>query len=268
MIKLKKILQNILSESSWDVQEQFYRYIDHIAAAIGEQIDKKLGMGANGVAFLTKSGKVLKITADDKEIAAAATLRRRTVPLIHVAVPWDIRPLEGFKSDQIGTPKDFYLILLPYVTPLSGAQKQIWETVSGVFLNESVKLNLERLIELVAKEKRRRWGSDDADFKTFAESLSEYDITFLKQMMEQRQSILKDFNRARIKSTEAHADNIGIDKYGRIVHYDYWMWSNWKGKRGKLSLRQIPQHKVNKEITPPKTKFDTTGIDTPGVPNM
>jgi len=264
MIKLK----DILTEGALDVMRQFQEHIDHIAASIGEQIDNRLGMGANGLAFLTKSGKVLKITGDNKEVAAAATLRRRTVPLPHVAVPWDIRPLEGFKSDRIGTPKDYYLILLPYVTPLSGAQKQIWQTVSSPFLNDIVNLNLERLIELVAKDKRRRWGSDDADFESFAESLSEYDITFLKQMMEQRQSILKDFNRARIKRNEAHADNIGIDKIGRIVHFDYWMLATWKGKPGTLSLQHVPQHKVNKEINPPKTVFDTTGIDTPGDPNM
>ena len=71
MIKLKTLLmESLRSEDPNHVMYWIVKHAPSIAVKLGEQIDKELGGGANGVAFLLKSGKVLKITGDPREVAA------------------------------------------------------------------------------------------------------------------------------------------------------------------------------------------------------
>lgn len=97
MIKLKTLLQ----EADWAgnkspdyIMYWVKKHAPSIAAKLGERIDKELGGGMNGVAFLLQSGKVMKLTGDPREVAAASRYRtKQRVP--HIASVYDVRKLEG-----------------------------------------------------------------------------------------------------------------------------------------------------------------------------
>jgi len=77
------------------------------------------------------------------------------------------------------------------------------------------------------------------------------------RLMSQRQSVLSAFKRNSIMPSEAHGDNMGWNKQGQLVHYDFWMQTN-----NGFSMQSTPR-RLNKPV-----KYDASGIDTPNNPDM
>lgn len=88
-----------------------------IAKELGEKIDKKLGRGDFGTAFLLQSGKVLKLTSDENEINMAQKLTKNKNLFTHV--------INYYNVGEIGDSKETekYFILMDYVEPLERYEK-------------------------------------------------------------------------------------------------------------------------------------------------
>jgi hypothetical protein len=260
MIKLKTLLiESLRSEDPNHVMYWILKHAPSIAAKLGEQIDKELGGGANGVAFLLQSGKVMKLTGDIQEVAAASRYRtKQNVP--HIASVYDVRKLEGdivdptdpnyekFKASWDRS-RQFYVIILDAVTPLSEYEKQIWlythrDYLNPTYTDEHVKTRIGMTI-------------DNTSTLSYATTLAD---NWLDKLIAQRQGVLAAFRRNSVHSNEAHEDNVGWNSQGQLVHFDWWMRLHSDYNETKY---QTTPRRLNKPV-----KYDASGIDTPNDPTM
>lgn len=259
MIKLKSLLESTYYTSPTSKQYWIEKRAPALTQQFGEQFDRVLGGGSNGVAVLLKSGKVMKITNDKWEVAAASRYRtKQNVP--HLVSVYDVRPIDGdivqstdpefqkvpddFKSFYLNfNTLDWYAIIMDYVTPFDDNEKGVWFKIATDYLNPrfSDELTADELAD----------GMEGSRFK-----VPEH---WADRLISQRQSVLSAFKRNNIMSQEAHGDNIGWNKQGQLVHYDFWMLDyNGMG----VSMQGTPR-RLNKAV-----KYDASGIDTPNNPDM
>ena len=262
MIKLKTLLEQTHYADPMARQYWLEKRAPAIAAQFGEQLDRVLGGGSNGVAFLLRSGKVMKLTNDRWEVAAASRYRtKQNIP--HLVSVYDVRPVTGelvqttdpeFKSisdyhkeyflrfnSRIG---DLYAIIMDYVTPFDDNEKRIWDRggINTDYLNS-------RFTDEMTRDEL-----EDAISRYGGGPMSEQ---FITRIISQRQSVLSAFKRNNIMPDEAHGDNMGWNKQGQLVHYDFWMLS-----QDGNSMQGTPR-RLNKPV-----KYDASGIDTPNNPDM
>jgi hypothetical protein len=259
MIKLKTLLEQTHYADPMARQYWLEKRAPAIAAQFGEQLDRVLGGGSNGVAFLLRSGKVMKLTNDRWEVAAASRYRtKQNIP--HLVSVYDVRPVTGelvqttdpeFKSisdyhkeyflrfnSRIG---DLYAIIMDYVTPFDDNEKGIWYKIHGDYLSTRFSDELTAM-ELADKMEGSRFKVPEG---------------WADRLIAQRQSVLSAFKRNNIMAYEAHGDNMGWNKQGQLVHYDFWMLS-----QDGNSMQGTPR-RLNKPV-----KYDASGIDTPNNPDM
>ena len=257
MIKLKTLLEQTRYDNPAGAKYWMEKRAPALAAQFGEQFDRVLGGGNNGVAFLLKSGKVMKLTNDRWEVAAASRYRtKQNVP--HLVSVYDVRPITGelvqtndpefqsipedFKSFLLDLNADnWYAIIMDYVTPFDDNEKGIWYKIQADYLmprytDEQTEMELED-------------GMEGSRFKVPEDWAS--------RLMSQRQSVLSAFKRNSIMPSEAHGDNMGWNKQGQLVHYDFWMQTN-----NGFSMQSTPR-RLNKAV-----RYDASGIDTPNNPDM
>lgn len=232
------------------------KHAPHVAAKLGEQIDKELGGGANGVAFLLRSGRVMKITPDTREVAAASRYRtKQRVP--HIVSVYDVRKLEG----DIVNPADpnrarfnsvwdnykqHYVIIMDAVTPFNNNEQQVWERVYQDYLNP-------RFTDAITRDELESVIDENTNL-----TLSE---TWVDTMIAQRQAVLAAFRRNSVFALEAHSGNMGWNRQGQLVHFDWWM-SLESDMFNNLRFQERPR-RLNKPI-----RYDASGIDTPNDPTM
>lgn len=263
MIKLKTLLR----EADWEgnkspdyIMYWVKKHAPSIAAKLGERIDKELGGGMNGVAFLLQSGKVMKLTGDPKEVAAASRYRtKQNVP--HIASVYDVRKLEGdivdpedptldtITRNMIEGAVQHYVIILDYIIPLSEYEKQIWlythrDYLNPTYTDEHVKTRIGMTI-------------DNTSTMSYATTLAD---NWLDKLIAQRQGVLAAFRRNSVHSNEAHEDNVGWNRQGQLVHFDWWMRLHSDYNETKY---QTTPRRLNKPV-----KYDASGIDTPNDPTM
>lgn len=233
------------------------KHVPAIAAKLGEQIDKKLGGGMNGVAFLLKSGKVLKITGDKQEVAAASRYRTKlNVP--HLVSVYDVRKLEGdivdptspdyatFKTSWDRS-RQFYVIIMDYVTPFDNHEQQVWREISDDYLSP-------RFSDEITREELESF-IDEHQNLTLPER-------WIDTMITQRQSVLAAFRRNQVFTQEAHGENMGWSRHGKLVHFDWWMVDQTQTSDQWTRFQDKPR-RLNKPI-----QYDASGIDTPNDPTM
>ena len=258
MIKLK----TLLTESGWSNSPEapiywIKKHAPIIAVKLGEQIDKELGGGYNGVAFLLKSGKVLKITGDNREAAAASRYRtKQNVP--HIVSVYDVRKLEGDIVDpndptidtiirnMIDSADQHYVIIMDYVTPFGDHEKQVWDRISADYLNPRFDdaITRDELVSYMEENSYLRLPED-----------------WIDKMITQRQSVLAAFRRNSVFAQEAHSENMGWNRQGQLVHFDWWM-SVESDFFGTHRFQTRPR-RLNKSV-----QYDASGIDTPNDPTM
>jgi hypothetical protein len=232
------------------------KHAPNIAVKLGEQIDKELGGGANGVAFLLKSGKVLKITGDDREVAAASRYRtKQNVP--HIVSVYDVRKLEGDIVDpndpalgpnlhnRIASANQHYVIIMDYVTPFDNHEQEVWTHISKKYLYPrfSDEITREELLSYLDENWYLRLPTNWVD-----------------KLITQRQSVLSAFRRNQVFALEAHSENMGWNRQGQLVHFDWWMVDQTSDYWNHVQDRP---RRLNKSI-----KYDASGIDTPNDPTM
>jgi len=196
MIKLKTLLEQYeLAQST----------IHRIATSMGETLGERLGKGANGVAYATTSGQVLKLTQDDSEVALATRLRTKRL-YKHIVNIADVRRIVG---------SDYYAILMDRVTPLNRTEQVTWNWISQSFLNASI------------SNEKFRSGYDIAMMPAATRQGEPLDPQFAQRCLAQRVGILRDFSELRINPNEAHAGNMGWNRHGNLVHYDAWQTEHY-----------------------------------------
>lgn len=194
MIRLKTLLQERLV---YDLD-----VVQRIANTMGETVTEELGKGANGVAYATQSGRVLKITPDQAEVALATRLRTKRL-YKHIVNVYDVRELKSMSQ---------WVIIQDRVEPLSDNHRRIWNETRYTYLD-------------------RRWSDADviaraprliaSDFK------AELDEEFIARIVAQRTGVLRDFNELRIVWRETHGANMGWNRHGSLVHFDAWQHEHY-----------------------------------------
>jgi len=257
MIKLKTLLiESLRSEDPNHVLYWILKHASNIAAKLGEQIDKELGGGVNGVAFLLRSGKVLKITGDTQEVAAASRYRTKlNVP--HLVSVYDVRKLEGdivdpnspdyakFKTSWDRS-RQFYVIIMDEVTPFNNHEQQVWREISDDYLSP-------RFSDEITREELESFIDEHRNL-----TLSE---RWIDTMITQRQSVLSAFRRNSVYTLEAHGENMGWSRHGKLVHFDWWM--RLDSDHDLIQQFETRPRRLNKPV-----QYDASGIDTPNDPTM
>ena len=230
MIKLKTLL----------VESSIKDYAADIALRMGEQIDRKLGVGYYGVAYLLRSGRVMKLTPDIKEVAAASRYRtKQRVP--HIVSVYDVRKIEQLSDTQ------YYVIIMDYVTPFDNAEREVWYRISEHYFNAKFDdaITREECLDII----------DQLSTMQLPES-------WVDRIIAQRQSVLAAFRRNQVYTPEAHENNMGWNRQGKLVHFDWWMNLNAKDDTLQPQFQYQPR-RLNKPI-----RYDASGIDTPNDPTM
>lgn len=259
MIKLKTLL-----EQAWkNPQGEMYwinRRVEAIAAQFAETVDSMLGAGMNGMAYRLTSGKVLKLTPDRNEVAAASRYRTRQASQ-HLVRVYDVRPITGAIIDpedaeasddlrsRLEWTRPWYAIIMDYVTPLTPYERTLWEYTYSDYLNtrytdDNVRLEIEEAMHNTSN----------------LPSAEQLPATWIDRIIAQRAGVLKAFARYQIYASEAHEENIGWSPQGQLVHFDFWM----RAYQGDTPIGiQNKARRLNKPV-----QYDASGIDTPNNPNM
>jgi hypothetical protein len=259
MIKLKTLL-----EQAWkNPQGEMYwinRRVEVIAAQFAETVESMLGAGQNGMAYRLTSGKVLKLTPDRNEVAAASRYRTRQSSQ-HLVSVYDVRPITGAIIDpedaaasddlrsRLEWTRPWYAIIMDYVTPFTPHERTIWEYTYADYLNtrytdDNVRLEIE----------------DAMNNTRNLSTATTLPASWIDRIITQRAGVLKAFARYQIYASEAHEDNMGWSPQGQLVHFDFWM----RAYQGNQPIGvQNKARRLNKPV-----RYDASGIDTPNNPDM
>ncbi len=197
-----------------------------VANSLGVSIEKSLGSGAQGYAFKTTNGGVIKITQNPTEVAAAYKLSKRTMGKQHLAVS-TIKPIR-----INGQTTNWYVLSMDFITVLTDSQKGWWSQFGGQFLNPS--MTNKQFLQII-------------NTKIQSKAISPESLKFWQNLLNQRKTILRDVNRMKIWTPEMHSGNVGFTKYGKFTTYDYWVPS---GNLGNLSNPITMQRKLYQKSRP------------------
>lgn len=212
MIRLKPLLEQ--DTPRFD----FYAYLNstiapQTAAELGETIERYLGKGANGSAYLLSSGRVLKFTTDATEVAAATRIHR-LASLPHICGYYNIHPI---RNAQIAAwlyatyQRELYALMMDGVHVLSNDQQAWWSFMSPTFFDSRY------------TDAALQTHYAGIDLRTYDKPGWE---PFVRTMLSQRASIRRSFRQRRINPAEAHSGNVGFDSHGQFTHFDPWMFQH------------------------------------------
>ncbi len=275
MIRLKELLESgnyssgkysVNTKDPNNVQYWMIKHAPSIAQQLGETIGQLLGGGLNGLAWLLQSGRVMKLTPDTKEVAAASRYRtKQSVP--HLVAVYDVRPITGPRADianpefdattdpafkraqanMINATEPWYVIIMDRVTPFTYPEGIMWSNVRRMYLDSRYP-DAEVLDRL----------NYQYDFPSTKGKLA---TGWIERLMQQRSSVIAAFRRNRVHGDEAHEENMGWNQQGKLVHFDWWMLGD--PKADSHPRYESKPRRLNKPV-----RYDATGIDTPGDPNM
>ena len=194
MIRLKTLL--------WERLVYEIDVVKRIANTMGETVTGALGKGANGVAYVLQSGRVLKITPDRAEVALATRLRTKRL-YKHVVNVYDVRELKSM---------DQWVIIQDRVTPFHLGETSQWNQFKNIYFTKS--MSDKDFSDWITKQPNRT---------------SQYirDMDFVNKLIQQRKGILRDFSDLRIIPEEAHGGNMGWNRHGSLVHFDAWQHEHY-----------------------------------------
>ena len=267
MIRLTDLLLEGAQDDPNYVQYWMIKHAPSIAQQLGETTSRLLGGGMNGLAWLLQSGRVMKLTPDRKEVAAASRYRtKQTVP--HLVAVYDVRPITGdrantanpefaattdpwfkrMQADRINQTEPWYVIIMDHVTPFTETEQFMWFRAQQMYLDAGFP-DAQVLDALQQRETE------------MPRAKGQLTTGWIERLMQQRSSVIAAFRRNRVYDSEAHGENMGWNQQGKLVHFDWWMLGDPKSDWG--SRYEYKPRRLNKPV-----RYDATGIDTPGDPNM
>ena len=190
-------LVNLLQEASLPID-----MVKKLALEMGETVTDAIASGANGVAYATTSGKVLKLTNDPAEVALATRLRTKRL-YKHIINIYEVRPIENLNGS--------YIILMDLVTPFHDDESRQWMLVRKKYFDHNGKFSDKDFLEWVKFNYQPE--------RTFSSTI---DMEFINKITQQRTGLLRDFSELRIIWEEAHGGNMGWNRHGNLVHFDAW----------------------------------------------
>jgi len=165
-------------------------YLEYFEKNMGITTVSQLGNGAYGCAFLTDTGKVLKITTDRSEAVAACILKDKNLP--HVAEVYEVYECV----------EDYLYVIIKEFVPFHNELKEVFNEV-----RYSIPWSLdEEYIEEFRTE---------APTKHNLHGESEIDI--VNQIAE----MLLDWKVTGFTSIDAHLGNIGMTDEGVVKLFDF-----------------------------------------------
>jgi len=204
-------------------------YIDRISKKFNTSIVKKLGMGAFGIAYLTKNNKVLKVTTDQNEAKNVLALKNKkfkhflnyydvfSLTLDGKSFP-NINPMDMFGSYDNSS---IYFILMDYVKPLTNYKKDLWRKFGasvlvkpGEFFDDYIEDG--EFLEYVGKQM-------DYTIKNstkFSEKDKKRVLSYFENIIDQRDSFLDETEEIGTNLSEVHPGNLGEKRDGTIVYFD------------------------------------------------
>jgi len=210
--------------------------------------------GAHGKVYWLKSGKILKITINSDESATGAYYsKRRAHP--HVIGYYDVREVVGGGERVAGPNGGLWAMITDGVRVLTDDEKGWYRHL----VNDASFLSSRWSDETVENE-LVDWGHLPVAGR---EGVRPQEVAFYRDMMAQRQSILRDVRALQVTAYEAHADNVGFDEHGQFVIFDIWSRSP---KTPKGTARRMQNSIDIYDML--HARFTTDGIDTPGDPDM
>lgn len=254
MILLKHILAEIsradaeeyaFTQRRSPVNYDILQYAPRIASMMGETVSgTQLGEGAFGHAYPLASGKVMKITMDPEEVASAAHFRtRRKTP--HIMSYYDARAIAPRNGHN-----QFFVLTMDRVTPLTQWQPDLWD--------QHLYFTATNTDAYVQDMLGRRASSMNAPAQA---------DEFINRIVSQRAAVLRAVAKFGVQTYEAHRGNVGFDAMGRLTIFDMWSTRSATSATLVTSLRKLLK---TLDLTPylGTAQPDSTGIDTPGDPNM
>jgi hypothetical protein len=157
--------------------------------------------------------------------------------------PW----FKRMQADRINQTEPWYVIIMDHVTPFTYPESIIWRNVQRRYLDPRYPDDqvLDRL-------------NHESDFTPVRGNLS---TGWIDRVMQQRRSIISAFSRNRVHGDEAHGENMGWNQQGKLVHFDWWMLGDPKAET--QPRYETKPRRLNKAV-----RYDASGIDTAGDPNM
>jgi len=254
MIRLKPILAEISQEEAarivnigdrHTVRYDVLQYAPRIASMLGETVSgAQLGEGSYGTAFPLASGKVMKITMDPDEAATAAHFHtRRKTP--HIMSYYDVRSIVPPTSHG-----RYFVLTMDRVTPLTQWQQNLWDQ-HLYFTATNTDAYVQDMIGRRASSMNSPSQADE----------------FIDRIVSQRAAVLRAVASFGVRTYEAHGNNVGFDAMGRLTIFD--MWSS-RSKNIFSVITSLRKMLKTLDLTPYLgiAQPDSTGIDTPGDPNM
>lgn len=197
-----------------------------IADQQGLSIKQYFSGGNQGIAAETSDGRILKITKNPDEVAAALAARGKTGNK-HLVIS-NVRPLR-FN----GKTSEWYVLNMNKVTTLTPDEQTFWRPYYGEFLGSYT----------TKKDFATRIKSAADGF--FNPAQKQEFLDFWNRLIPQRDRIVSDFKKMNIQTYEAHPGNVGFDQYGQFKHFDFWVPSN----QSKVSQRAYASKPINIDLT-------------------
>ncbi|CAG7581718.1 MAG: hypothetical protein SLAVMIC_00996 [uncultured marine phage] len=206
-------------------------YIERIAKKLNVKLVKKLGKGSFGIAYLADKDKVIKVTTDAQE--AENAIRLSDIELEYFLNYYDVFEMTLDKIEY-SKGKKVYFILMDYVRPLQGKEREYWgRYYEGFFGNYTDEEFLDDVWEDYT------WGSTKdgklpTKIREEADKAIEYFKPFLKRQRWKMKDEASDYG---IEFSDAHANNLGIRKSdGAIIYFDigYYDSVTVEGEHGEV----------------------------------
>ncbi|MCK9415859.1 hypothetical protein M0Q97_04295 [Candidatus Dojkabacteria bacterium] len=205
-----------------------------IGEELGEEIDKYLGNGAFGIAYSTKSGKVLKLTSDIEEFDRAYALSRNKNWSKYIINYYNVGYIRNKQHNLI---YDYnYYILMDQVLPLNIQEKSIISQIP-IFL----------LYKLISNKK---FVEDE-----FINNLLDQNEHLLKKDIEKILphiiNIVKELKRHHITDFDFHSGNVGWSKDKKnLVFFDIGGNNKMYSKNNKSIIVDAQTYKTANDLNP------------------
>ena len=193
---------------SEDIKDFSDIYINDIAKKYNMTVIKKLGSGHYGIAYLVKDSKgkrdkVIKITTHRSEAFASNFLMEKSGEYEHFVNYYDvfeIRLKDGEEYNPV------WVIIQDYVRVLTKEEKSIIST--GNFLLYFIDTDI---------------TTDDLEYDILPYD-DKYHILknseMIKNLLNQRDDIIKEANNIKFTFFDTHTDNIGFKRNGNLTFFD------------------------------------------------
>jgi hypothetical protein len=255
------LLEKFEAESKRD------RWIEQIAADLGEKIKKFVGAGSFGWTYETKSGKILKITVDHVEIKLAYKLSKIKWWFQYVINYYNVGKTNKKVYDTESEEKQtLYYILMDKVYPVEftdtdiGTASDIGTAIDSVY-QHLIQYNVEYYnnimdYEIVDESIEDNCGEDE-NIMQIARDIYPHII-----------NIVKELKKLGIRETDFHSGNLGwANDKTKLVLYDlggYINNSTGINIRGKLPKIKLKGKKVS-EMTTKFSTFESIRDEFPGM---